>query len=95
MGFSIREIESTPNPNAMKFVLDQPISAKPISIADASQAELHPIAASLFKVDGVVRLLLLNDFVTVNKAPSTKWSAIKPKVVAILKKADPHANPNL
>jgi hypothetical protein len=84
MGFRVREVEPTPNPNAMKFVLDRSISAEPISLADANAAKGHAVAERLFQIDGVIRLLLLRDFVTVSKTPESRWTTIRPRVIKAL-----------
>lgn len=77
MRFTVAEIQSTPNPNALKFVLDREISNQPTSFFDPAAAKDHPVAARLFAVGGVTSLLFLGDFVTVNKAPESDWAAIK------------------
>ncbi len=84
MGFQVTEVQDTPNPNAAKFVLDRQISDQPASFFNAEAAKDHPIASRLFEIPGVTSLLLLGDFVTVNKQPDAKWTAIKPKVRKVL-----------
>ena len=87
MGFEVKEVQPTPNPNARKFMLDRVISPQPISFFKAEAAAGHPVAARLFEIAGVTSLLLLGDFVTVNKQPQAKWSAITRKVRKILAEA--------
>lgn len=77
MGFTVAEIQPTPNPNALKFILDRSISDEPASFFDPEAAKHHPLASKLFAVAGVTSLLLLGDFVTVNKTPEANWAAIK------------------
>lgn len=77
MGFTVADIQPTPNPNALKFILDRPISQQPESFLEPAAAKDHPLASRLFAVGGVASLLLLGDFVTVNKTPESDWSAIK------------------
>ena len=84
MGFTIKEIQPTPNPNAAKFVLDGQISSQPMSFLTPEQGNGHPVAAQLFAIKGVTSVLLLGDFVTVNKQPGVKWEAITDKVQEIL-----------
>jgi hypothetical protein len=86
MPYKVLEIQSTPNPNAMKFVLDQVIAVQPASFYSAPAAQHHPIATALFEIPGVSSVLLLNDFVTVNRRPEIKWQSISPKVLNVLKK---------
>ena len=84
MPFEILETQLTPNPNALKYVLSGPISAKPESFFNAASATGHAVAKRLFEINGVTSVLLLRDFVTVNKQPDAKWSAITPAVKKVL-----------
>ena len=87
MPYDVVAVESTPNPNALKFVLDRAISAQPLSFFTAEAAKAHPVASQLFAVPGVSCVLLLGDFVTVNKEPARTWDAIRKRVREILKKS--------
>lgn len=89
MGFRIVDIESTPNPNALKFNLDQPISRGTLSFIRPPDAQQDPIAAALFSIDGVVSLMFRGDFVTVNKRADADWGSIKAKVRKALAEARP------
>src|SRR5688500_15742511 len=89
MPFTVLEIQSTPNPNAAKFVLDRSITDQPVSFLHAGEAGGHPIASKLFEIPGVCAVLLLGDFVTVNKTPDAKWPALKPKVRRVLQQEGP------
>jgi NFU1 iron-sulfur cluster scaffold homolog, mitochondrial len=87
MGFSVTEIQPTPNPNAAKFVLDREITSRPVSFLNAAEGRGDPLASQLFSIEGVTSVLMLGDFVTVNKAATTKWDQITEKVKEILQKA--------
>jgi hypothetical protein len=83
--FIVKELQPTPNPNAAKFMLDKPISDRPTSFFNAASAQDHPVASRLFAIPGVTSLLLLGDFVTVNKNPDAVWSEIAAAVKRVLK----------
>jgi hypothetical protein len=87
MPFKVQEVQPTPNPNAAKFVLDRPIVEQPVSFFNAAAAKGHPLAEQLFAIPGVSSLLLLGDFITVNKTPDAKWGEITHRVKGILSKA--------
>ena len=74
MAFRVMEVQPTPNPNALKFVLDRPIAEQPTSFLSVGAADGHPIAGRLFAIRGVSILLLLGDFVTDNKTADASWS---------------------
>lgn len=84
MPFEIREIQATPNPNAMKFVLDREVSSQPMSFLTAEAAVDHPLASQLFSIHGVSSVLLLGDFITINKSSGAKWPDIKKTVKQML-----------
>ena len=88
MPFKVIDIQPTPNPNAAKFVLDRQITTEPVSFLNPQQGEAHPIASQLFEIKGVISILILGDFVTVNKTPDAQWKQITPKVREILQNCD-------
>jgi hypothetical protein len=65
-------------------VLDRAVSDQPTSFFNAAAAEGHPLAKRLFSIDGVQSLLLLGDFITVNKSPQANWKEITRQVKQIL-----------
>jgi len=84
MGFRVTEIQPTPNPNAVKLMLDGSVSQQPMSFFNAAAAQDHPLAAKLFAIEGVSTLLLLGDFITINKSPQAKWADITAQAKAVL-----------
>ena len=80
MAYNVVEIQPTPNPNALKFLLDRQIAEQPTSFFGAEAAADHPIGRRLFAVPGVSSVLLLGDFVTVNKSADASWAEIKSRV---------------
>ena len=88
MAYRVVEVQPTPNPNALKFLLDRSIADQPTSFFNAAGAKGHPIASRLFAVRGVSSLLLLGDFVTVNKSPDASWAEIKSGVQRVLSEVD-------
>jgi len=84
MGFKVVEVQPTPNPNAVKFILDREVVAQPTSFFNPDQATDHPLAKKLFAIPGVSSLLFLGDFVTVNKRPDVPWKDITKAVESVL-----------
>lgn len=78
-------IESTPNPNAMKFTSDKLIfeGTKSHSLMPGSTSE-HEILNELMKIDGVDNVFGYQNFVTVNKLFDIEWDSLSPKVVELL-----------
>ncbi|MEO1717301.1 MAG: NifU N-terminal domain-containing protein [Planctomycetota bacterium] len=69
--------EPTPNPDALKLMLDAPVSDRPRSFLNADDAATDPIAGPIFATGGVRAVLLNGDWLSVNKLPEADWPAIK------------------
>jgi len=84
MPYRVIEVQSTPNPNAAKFVLDGSISEQPTSFFTAESARNHPLAKRLFAIPGVSGLLLLGDFITISKNADGDWKKITKNAKEVL-----------
>lgn len=67
----------TPNPDAMKYTLDQPLAA-PMNVpsAEAAAAEGNDFAVAVFADSGVASVFGTADFVTVTRRPGADWASI-------------------
>jgi hypothetical protein len=74
------QMQSTPNPNARKFVLPEKRFAPSQNFASTEAATTHPLAARLFALGGVYNVLLAQDFVTVNKFSNVTWEEIEEQI---------------
>lgn len=87
-GRRIKEFQTTPNPNALKCVLDAPLDgASSIrSFRSAAEAAGDPIGEPLFRIKGITSVLIApgGAWVTVNKDADTTWESVKPAVRAAL-----------
>lgn len=84
MGWKITQFQDTPNPNALKCVLDRAIAEAPKSYATPASAAADPIAARLFALPGVTNLLIHPTWITVNKSPDAAWKTLKPAIAKAL-----------
>ncbi len=79
------QTEQTPNPATLKFLPGQPVL--PGATADYKSAEetaKAPLPQRLFKVPGVNRVFLGDDFISISKADDTDWSMLKPLILGVL-----------
>jgi Fe-S cluster biogenesis protein NfuA len=75
----ISDIEETPNPNAVKFILREPVSngvARQYGAAEL--AENDPLAKSLFDVGHVVSVFYMDKMITVEKDDEGDWDELLP-----------------
>ncbi len=87
MPYSVRDVQPTPNPNALKFVLDQVVSEETMSFRQSEQAKDHPLAFKLFGIKGIAGLMLLGDFITVTKTSEADWKSVSAAVKTALETA--------
>ena len=89
----IADIQETPNPNAVKFILKEPVSAGTShSFKKAEDAEKDTFAKSLFEVGSVVSVFYMDKMVTVEKTDESEWDEILPELAVPIRAAEPVAN---
>ncbi len=87
MPYLVRVFQTTPNPNAIKCVLDRTIADRPRSYFRAEEAAADPVGAGLFAIRGVTNVLINGDWITVNKSPEADWKDVKAGVERVLRDA--------
>jgi Fe-S cluster biogenesis protein NfuA len=79
------ETEGTPNPATLKFLPGRYVMGSGTAdFASAASAGRSPLATTLFDLEGVARVFLGGDFITVTKTDDTSWQALKPQVLAAI-----------
>ena len=77
------QTEDTPNPETLKFIPGSIILKT--GTADFSSKEFasaSPLASRLFDIDGVSRVFLSTDFISVTKDPQLDWNNLKPLILS-------------
>jgi NFU1 iron-sulfur cluster scaffold homolog, mitochondrial len=72
-------LESNPNPNSMKFVVNEMLIPDGMSFdfPDAESAENAPLAKELFTYPFVDRVFYMSNFITVTKTNDVEWLEIQ------------------
>jgi Fe-S cluster biogenesis protein NfuA len=84
----IAEIEPTPNPNAMKFVLREPLTwGITRSYDSADEAKDDPLAARLFQIAHVVNVFYVDHWITVTQDGSADWQELMRKLAVPIRDA--------
>lgn len=78
-------VEPTPNPNALKFSVGQPVGG-PGTVVRGAQPD-QEFLAGLLALDGVASVFFTADFVTISKTPDGSWESITPEATVILESA--------
>ena len=86
----ISDIEETPNPNAVKFILREPVSnGVARQYGSAELAENDPLAKSLFDVGHVVSVFYMDRMITVEKDDEGDWDELLPALAVPIRAAEP------
>lgn len=78
------QTEPTPNPDTLKFLPGQDVTGTlgPYDFAAIEEAGTSPLAQALFQVQGVVRVFLGSDFISLTKDPDSDWKHVRPMALA-------------
>ncbi len=84
----IAEIEPTPNPNAMKFVLKEPLTwGISRSYENAAQAQDDPLGASLFDIEHVTSVFYVDHWITVTQDGQADWQELMRQLAVPIREA--------
>ena len=89
-------IQSTPNPNALKFVLNQPVKSEGnVTYKKKEDCKDNPLAKSIFEVAPNIReVYFFDNYITVTQDGDTDWDDLEGKIkTAILQNIGSH-NPD-
>lgn len=84
----IAEIENTPNPNAMKFILKEPLTwGITHSYENAGQAQDDLLAAALFNIEHVTNVFYVDRWLTVTQNGDADWDELVRKAAELIRAA--------
>ena len=84
----IAEIEPTPNPNAMKFILKEPLTwGITRSYDHADEAGDDPLASKLFDIDHVTNVFYVDHWITVTQDGQADWQELMRKLAVPIRDA--------
>lgn len=85
----IADIQETPNPNAVKFILKEPVShGTSHSFKTVDDADSNELAKSIFEVGEVVSVFYMDKMITVEKTDEAEWDEILPLLAAPIRAAE-------
>jgi Fe-S cluster biogenesis protein NfuA len=75
-------LESNPNPNSLKFVVNEMLIPEGLSFdfPDAASASNAPLAKELFEYPFVDRVFYMSNFITVTKKEGVEWLEVQGKI---------------
>lgn len=88
-------IQPTPNPNALKFILDKPVKLEGNSTyRTPMECGENKLAHELFKIRGVDQVHFFDNSITITKFSYEDWEAIEDKLIARVQELYPEHNPD-
>lgn len=89
------DTQPTPNPNALKFILNVPVKNQGNSTYKTpSECHDNKLAKKLFDVRGIDQLHFFENVITVTKFSFEDWSNVEINVAKVLKEEMPHHDPD-
>ena len=84
----ISDIQETPNPNAVKFILREPVTAGVArQFGSNDQAQSDELARSLFEVGSVASVFYMDNMITVEKEDAADWDDLLPALAVPIRAA--------
>jgi Fe-S cluster biogenesis protein NfuA len=91
----IADIQETPNPNAVKFILKEPVShGTSHSFKNAEAAADDKLASSIFAAGEVESVFYMDKMITVEKSDEVEWDEILPALAVPIRAAETVAGSN-
>lgn len=88
-------IQSTPNPNALKFVVNMPLKTEGnASFKNNEEAREVPLAHALFTVANIQEVYFFDNYVTITQDGQADWDDIEDQIRNIIIENMPDHNPD-
>lgn len=88
-------VQPTPNPNALKFILDKTIKTVGSSnYKSPLDAKDNPLATSLFTIRGIDQMHFFENVITITKFGFEEWDIIENKITETIESLFPAHNPD-
>lgn len=91
----IQDIQETPNPNAVKFILKEPVSyGTSHSFKTYHEAEADKLAKAIYDVGEVVSVFYMDKMITIEKTDEAEWDELLPELAVPIRAAETVAASN-
>ena len=79
------QTEETPNPNTLKFIPGvQVLEEGTVEFKDKDSAKVSNLAKLIFVINGIDRVFLASEFLSVTKDNETSWEILKPLILTAI-----------
>ena len=78
------QTQNTPNPNSIKFLPSKKVSNDdPFEITDKNKSN-NELVRNILSINGVTRIFLAEDYLSVNKDEKTNWEDLKHIIISFI-----------
>ena len=79
------QTEETPNPNTLKFIPGvNVLEVGTVEFKDKDSAKISNLANLIFQINGIDRVFLATDFLSVTKNNDNSWEILKPLILTAI-----------
>lgn len=88
-------VQSTPNPNALKFILNRPVKTEgKATYKNAEECHTNPLARALFSISNVSEVYFFDTVITITQDGNGDWDTIEEQVKKIILEKIGEHDPN-
>ncbi len=88
-------VQSTPNPNALKFILNTPVKTEgKVTYRSAEECHTNPLARQLFTIPNVSEVYFFENVITVTQDGNGDWDLIEEQVQSVIREKIAGHDPN-
>ncbi len=88
-------IQGTPNPNALKFVVNTPVKTSGnITYRNAEECHKNPLARKMFSIAHVSEVYFFDNYITVTQDGGADWDILEEKIKITILDELPFHNPD-
>ncbi len=88
-------IQSTPNPNALKFVLSVPVKLQGnVTYKSVSDCGTNTLAALLFSIPSITEVYFFDNYITVTQDGNIDWDTIEDQIKSVILNNIENHNPD-
>ena len=75
------QIQSTPNPNALKFVMNVPVKTESkITYKNAEECHTNPLARHIFQIPHISEVYFFENYITVTQDGEGDWDVLEEQI---------------
>jgi len=89
-------VQSTPNPNALKFVINRQVRSEGnVTYKNAGECDFNPLAKALFELSGHIKeVYFFDNYITVTQDGLGDWDELEEKIRQVITTLAPTHDPN-